>query len=71
MKRYRIDFDTPPEAGTQVKLTKELTLTLASSKPHTRKDGTETHLLTWVASDGRIARSGMKSHYVIWQKLPK
>lgn len=70
MRRYKIDFDTPPEIGTQVKLNPQITLTLASTKPHERKDGTQTTLLTWVASDGRVAKSGMKSQSVIWQKLP-
>lgn len=59
------DFTEVPPVGLRVRYTKSF-VTLVDVKPHVRKDGTETHVLTWRSDSGRVGTSGLRGHSITW-----
>jgi hypothetical protein len=59
-----IDFEKPPEIGhpIRVKLRGRLRwCTLVAVSPYTRRDGTESFVLTWEDDKGYLYTSGLRS----------
>lgn len=65
-RKYVIDFDDPPTKGCGLRYFRGELIILKSVEPYTRKDGSQSFILTWVGEDGRIGTSGMKSASVNW-----
>ena len=64
-----INFETPPETGTQIAYFRGVILTFVRSVPYERLDGSQSHLLEWRADDGRLATSGLRANGVTWGGL--
>jgi hypothetical protein len=64
-----INFEAPPETGTQIAYFRGVSLTFVRAVPYTRLDGSRSFLLEWRADDGRLATSGLRANGVTWGGL--
>ena len=53
------EFESPPNIGHEIEVA-QIRYRLTTVEPYRRKDGSESFVLTWQGTDGRVATSGMR-----------
>lgn len=61
-----ICFDSPPPLGTVITYRRKQCLTLVGIQPYTRRDGSQSAILTWETAKGRRGTSGLRSNGLTW-----
>lgn len=66
---YQIDFETPPAIGTEIAYGRGEVLTLRDVGAYRKSDGSDTTILEWTTSGGKVCTSGLRVKSVYWRSL--